>query len=171
MFGDLGSDTICGGEGDDTIFGDNEVIPTDASSQKDYLCGGEGSDLVFGNEDTDRLCGGEGSDTLYGGKGDDTLTGGSGEDWLVGDAGNNTLQGGSGRDYFVLNAGESTDVITDFTQGEDLLVLTGGLTFDRLRIVQENSTILISLAGTDRVLAILNGGQIRAIGQQDFTAI
>ena len=125
LFGDLGSDTICGGDGDDTIFGDIDNIPTDGSSQKDYLCGGSGNDLILGNEDADQLCGGDGNDTLYGGKGDDTLIGGSGDDWLIGDLGNDTLQGGSGRDYFFLTAAPGGDVIADFRQGEDLLVLTG----------------------------------------------
>ncbi|MCC3635911.1 MAG: tandem-95 repeat protein, partial [Microcoleus sp. PH2017_37_MFU_D_B] len=171
LFGDLGSDTICGGDGDDTIFGDIDNIPTDGSSQKDYLCGGSGNDLIFGDEDADKLCGGEGNDTLYGGKGNDTLIGGSGDDWLIGDLGKDTLQGGSGRDYFLLTAGESGDVIADFRQGEDLLVLTGGLNVDRLSIVQDGGATLIKIANTDQILATLNGVQANFITQQDFRVI
>ncbi|MEG4636641.1 Ig-like domain-containing protein [Microcoleus sp. Aus8_D4] len=174
LLGDLGSDTICGGEGDDTIFGDIDNIPTDGSSQKDYLCGGSGNDLIFGNEDADKLCGGDGNDTLYGGKGDDTLIGGSGDDWLIGDFGNDTLQGGSGRDYFGLTAGDGGDVIADFKQGEDLLVLTGGLAglkVDRLSIVQEGGATLIKIANTDQILATLNGVPANLITQQDFRVI
>ncbi|MEG5005301.1 hypothetical protein QUB17_16885 [Microcoleus sp. B5-C4] len=143
----------------------------DATSQKDYLCGGSGNDLIYGNEDADQLCGGDGSDTLYGGEGDDTLIGGIGEDWLRGDFGNDTLQGGSGRDYFFLTAGEGRDVIADFTQGEDLLILTGGLTVDRLSIVEENTTTFIKIANTDQILASLKGVPANLITQQDFTVI
>ncbi|MCC3451269.1 MAG: tandem-95 repeat protein, partial [Microcoleus sp. PH2017_39_LGB_O_B] len=171
LFGDLGSDTICGGDGDDTIFGDIDNIPKNGSSQKDYLCGGSGNDLIFGDEDADKLCGGEGKDTLYGGKGNDTLMGGSGDDWLIGDLGKDTLQGGSGRDYFLLTAGESGDVIADFRQGEDLLVLTGGLNVDRLSIVQDGGATLIKIANTDKILATLNGVQANFITQQDFRVI
>ena len=37
-----------------------------------------------------------------------------------------------GRDRFVLTAGSGSDLITDLTKGEDLLVLPGGLTFAQL---------------------------------------
>jgi Ca2+-binding RTX toxin-like protein len=159
LSGDLGNDSICGGGGDDTILGDIDNIATDTSTQKDDLCGGNGNDLIFGNEDTDKLCGGDGNDTLYGGKGDDTVTGGSGDDWLMGDFGNDTLQGGSGRDRFLLAAGQGSDVITDFKKDEDALILTGGLTVDRLRIVQENSATLIRIANTGELLATLKPSQ------------
>ncbi|MCU0545336.1 MAG: Ig-like domain-containing protein [Oscillatoriaceae cyanobacterium Prado104] len=198
IWGDKGSDTLLGDEGDDSLFGGNSDPAEGDFTGKDLLFGDNGNDVLYGEESEDTLIGGEdndlvhggkdsdlicgdagsdllfgdlGSDTLYGGKGDDSLTGGIGDDWLAGDGGNNTLQGGSGRDYFVLNAGEDIDIIADFIKGEDVLVLTGGLTFDRLRIVQENSATLIGIAGTNRVLAVLNGVEVRAIEQQDFTAI
>jgi len=76
------------------------------------------NDLMFGNGGRDKLCDSEGNDTLYGGKGDDYLMGGLGNDILSGDI---------GRDRFVLTAGEGSDLITDFTKGEDLLVLASGL--------------------------------------------
>ncbi len=171
LFGDLGNDTICAGDDDDTIFGDIDKIVADISSQKDYLCGDSGNDLIFGNDDTDKLCGGDGNDTLYGGKDDDTLIGGIGDDWLIGDLGNDTLQGGVGRDYFMLTLGEGSDVITDFTKGEDLLVLTGGLKFDRLTIIPENNSTLIKIANTGQIMATLSGVSVSAIGPQDFRVI
>jgi len=99
------------------------------------------------------------------------VAGGIGDDWLIGDFGNDTLQGGSGRDYFLLTAGQGSDVITDFTQGEDVLILTRGLTVDRLSIIQDNSATLIKIANTGELLAMLTGIQASAIGQQDFTII
>src|SRR4028119_1326835 len=85
------------------------------------------NDLMFGNGGSGKLCDSEGNDTLNGTKGDD---------YLIGGLGNDILSGGIGRDRFVLTAGEDADLITDFTKGEDLLVLAGGLTFAQLSITQ-----------------------------------
>ncbi|QPF75307.1 ExeM/NucH family extracellular endonuclease [Roseateles sp. DAIF2] len=63
--------------------------------------------------------------SLLGTSGRDTLVGTAGDDLIEGGAGADTLTGGAGRDNFVygslLDAG---DTITDFTVGEDRLVLT-----------------------------------------------
>ncbi|WP_236503623.1 Ig-like domain-containing protein [Tychonema sp. BBK16] len=168
LLGDRGSDRICGGDGDDTIFGESAI---GLNGEPDSLCGGEGNDLMFGNGGFDELCGDRGNDTIYGGKGDDSVAGGIGDDWLIGGLGKDTLQGGSGRDYFILTAGQGDDLITDFTKGEDLLVLTGGLKFDRLSIIQDNKSTLIKIANTGQLIAVLNGVSVGAIGQQDFTII
>ncbi|WP_339384164.1 hypothetical protein [Microcoleus sp. LEGE 07076] len=106
---------------------------------------------------------------MCGGDGDDTVAGGIGDDWLIGDLGNDTLRGGSGRDYFLLSAGQGSDLIVDFTKGEDVLILTGGLTVDRLSFVQQNSATFIKIANTGQLLAVLSGVQASAIGLDDFT--
>ena len=85
------------------------------------------NDLMFGNGGSDKLCGFEGNDTLNGGKGDD---------YLIGGLGNDILSGGIGRERFILKPGSGSDLITDLTKGEDLLVLPGGLTFAQLSITQ-----------------------------------
>lgn len=64
--------------------------------------------------------------TLIGGAGADSLTGGSGNDTLTGGSGDDSLTGGAGNDVFVyLAAADSpaSDVITDFTQGQDRINL------------------------------------------------
>jgi len=71
----------------------------------------------------------------------------------------------------VLTLGQGSDVITDFTKGEDLLVLTNGLKFDRLSIIQENNATLIKIANTGQILAALSGMSVSAIGPQDFSII
>ncbi|MEG4225252.1 Ig-like domain-containing protein, partial [Microcoleus sp. N9_B1] len=156
LLGDRGSDTLCGGDGDDTILGGSAIA---FNGEPDSLCGGAGNDLMFGNGGDDKLCGGEGNDTLYGGKGDDTLTGG---------LGNNTLIGGVGGDRFLLSAGEGSDVIADFTKGEDLLELTGGLSFAELSITQNANTTFIWLRQNGQLLAALNGVSASAIDRSDF---
>ena len=118
------------------------------------------NDLMFGNGGSDKLCGFEGNDSLNGGKGDDCLTGG---------LGNDILSRGLRRDRFVLTAGEDADLITDFTKGEDLLVLAGGLTFAQLSITQNADAAFIRIGQNGQLLAALNGVQASAIGLNDFT--
>lgn len=52
-----------------------------------------------------------------------------------------------------------------------MLVLTNGLKFDRLTIIQENNRTLIKIANTGQILAALSGVEVSAIGPQDFTII
>ena len=66
LFGNLGNDTLDGGDGDD------------------YLDGGEGNDIVIGGSSFDILRGGTGRDELYGGSGWDDLYGNEGDDLLAG---------------------------------------------------------------------------------------
>jgi Ca2+-binding RTX toxin-like protein len=115
---------------------------------------------MFGNGGSDKLCGWEGNDTLNGPKGDD---------YLIGGLGNDILTGGSGRDRFVLTAGEDADQITDFTKGEDLLVLDRGLTFAQLSITQNADSAFIRIGQNGQLLAALNGVLASAIDLNDFT--
>jgi Ca2+-binding RTX toxin-like protein len=120
-------DTISGGKYGDTIGG---------HAGDDVLTGGAGGDLMSGDLDDDSLQGGAGKDTLDGSLGADTLDGGGGRDVLrgsedddriYGGIGNDTMGGGIGADAFVfdtaLSATTNKDRITDFTPGEDTLLL------------------------------------------------
>ena len=74
-----------------------------------------------------------------------------------------------GRDRFVLTAGEDPDLITDFTKGEDLLVLDRGLTFAQLRITENANAAFIRIGQNGQLLAALNGVPASAIALHDFT--
>ena len=115
---------------------------------------------MFGNGGSDKLCGLEGNDTL-----NDPL----GDDYLIGGLGNDILGGDMGRERFVLKAGEGSDLITDFTKGEDLLVLDRGLTFAQLSITQNPNSALIRIGQNGQLLAALNGVPASAIALNDFT--
>ncbi|WP_136645058.1 calcium-binding protein [Tabrizicola sp. YIM 78059] len=116
LFGGNGDDTLIGGDGHDLLYGDGGG---------DRLYGGNGNDLLDGAAGADSLFGGVGNDTLVGGDGDDVLNGDAGNDWLFGGSGNDTLTGGAGVDHFVFSGGQ--DVIMDFTDGQDRIVLDAGL--------------------------------------------
>jgi Ca2+-binding RTX toxin-like protein len=126
LVGGEGNDNLQGGEGRDILFG---------GSGWDVLNGGDDDDYLNGGGDTDFLNGGNGDDIIEGGEGIDLLIGGDGEDFLDGGAGNDrleagfdrdgdTLTGGAGNDKFVFGGANGDDLITDFTDGEDIIDLS-----------------------------------------------
>jgi hypothetical protein len=55
--------------------------------------------------------------------------------------------------------------------GVDSLVLGGGLQFPQLAITFEGGATAIKFAGTDELLATLNGVNVNLIGMEDFTTL
>ncbi|HEY9851852.1 MAG TPA: alpha/beta hydrolase [Leptolyngbyaceae cyanobacterium] len=163
-----GNDTVIGNGGNDTLFGNQGEDILLGGMGNDVIYAGKQNDFLYGNQGDDFLSGDLGDDFLYGGKDNDTLVGGEGNDILSGDFGNDTLIGGNGRDQFVLAAGKGTDAIVDFQDGQDLLVLTGGLFVEQLSIIQGNNETLISVVNGGEVLARLTGIQSSSITSGDF---
>ncbi|MBE0413666.1 M10 family metallopeptidase C-terminal domain-containing protein [Yoonia sp.] len=100
----------------------------------DFLQGGAGNDILIGRAGNDLLIGGAGPDLLIGGDGNDDLDGGDGHDILYGGAGSDVLRGGAGNDIlwggddddtFIFDSG--IDIIADFEQGIDQIILDAGL--------------------------------------------
>jgi Ca2+-binding RTX toxin-like protein len=137
----------------------------------DTICGGEGNDLIGGDEAADILGGCEGNDTMYGGSDNDTLTGCQGDDILYGDLGHDSLSGGSGNDIFVLNSGQGFDRIADFTVGQDLIGLRGGLSFGQLEITQNTQGTIIKNVLTGEELGVMIGVSANAITSANFRLI
>ncbi|MEH2508984.1 VCBS repeat-containing protein [Nitrobacteraceae bacterium AZCC 1564] len=82
---------------------------------------------------------------------------------LVGGAGTDVMIGGAGNDQFVFGSGSGHDVITNFTPGQDTIVLEGlnsvssedsnwFETWSSAAIAQHGADTLIHLDGTDTVL-------------------
>ncbi|MBE9041096.1 hypothetical protein IQ235_09930, partial [Oscillatoriales cyanobacterium LEGE 11467] len=172
LYGDKGNDTICGGEGNDLLIGGNgSPIAIGLDGEQDRLCGGAGNDIVLGNEGADTLSGDAGNDALFGGKDNDLIFGGVGDDRLSGDAGDDTLSGGDGSDRFILATGKGIDAIVDFVVGEDIVELTGGLTFAQLTVSQSGNDTTVAVASTNEVLATLNGIDSTAIDGSSFVTM
>ncbi|WP_199247234.1 SBBP repeat-containing protein [[Phormidium] sp. ETS-05] len=170
LWGDFGSDTIMGDNGNDIIYGGLKYFNRSDTDQGDVLYGGSGNDVIFGNQGNDSISGGDGDDTLYGGQDDDWLFGDDRDDILSGDKGNDTLTGGGGSDIFRVMAGYGTDVITDFTDGEDKIWLAGGLTFSQLSLfLSANGDTVIS-DGTESI-AIIDGVNLGLINDDNFIVI
>ena len=131
MRGFAGNDTIQGLGGNDRIFGDRE------------------NDLLAGDEGADTVSGGQGSDTIYGGQGEDGIFGDRGHDLLIGGEGRDILTGGAGEDLFMMERTSTAstiteaDIITDFGNGNDKIVLTEGMKFSDLELsVADNQTVM-----------------------------
>ncbi|MCU0515382.1 MAG: DUF4347 domain-containing protein [Oscillatoria sp. Prado101] len=179
LFGNQDDDFLDGGTGDDTLHGGKDSDTITGGGGNDILCGdlgadsltgSDGNDLLFGNAGADSLDGSAGNDTLIGGKGNDSLTGGDGDDFLCGDRGSDTLTGGTGRDVFILTEGFDSDTITDFSDGLDVLGLTGTLRFEQLSVSAGAGATLISIAATGELLASLTGVSANLISIEDFAA-
>ncbi|MGL5941352.1 MAG: hypothetical protein ACRC2S_13325 [Waterburya sp.] len=197
LSGDSGNDTLNGGSGLDTLNGGSEDDRLLGGNDQDLLNGGtgndsldgqlgndtlngnDGNDTLRGSTGLDSLTGGAGSDRLFGGDNNDTLNGATSTDALNGEAGNDylrgglgtdTLNGGTDADRFAIASGVSADldVITDFTDGSDLLDLTGNLTFGSLTINAQGTNTLIVETSTNQTLAILNNVSVASISAADF---
>jgi ABC-type amino acid transport substrate-binding protein/Ca2+-binding RTX toxin-like protein len=188
-----GDDTILGADGNDTLIANQGNDVLEGGNGNDFLYGGQGDDLqdgqggedtVFGDKGNDTLTGGinndwlngnvgddivngdAGDDILYGGQNNDKVFGGVGNDTLFGYKGNDTLTGGEGSDRFFLIAGNGSDVISDFQDGQDLLLLDQALTFEQLTITAEGNATIIEL--DSQILMRLQGVNGVLITQDDF---
>ncbi|MEG3969333.1 Ig-like domain-containing protein, partial [Microcoleus sp. T2B6] len=162
LYGGKGNDILLGSQGDDNLFG---------QQGNDTICGGEGNDLINGDEGADILGGCAGNDTLFGGADNDTLTGGKGNDLLDGGMGNDSLIGGSGNDIFALTTGQGFDIIADFTIGQDLIGLSGGLSFGQLEITQNTQGTIIKNLLTGEQLGVMVGVSADAITSANFMLV
>ncbi|HEY9624483.1 MAG TPA: heparin lyase I family protein [Crinalium sp.] len=162
-----------------------QLAATDESTQSlvgdekaNLLRGGSSRDFIYGRGGSDRLLGRSGNDVMSGEAGNDILAGGSGNDTLRGGSGRDNLVGDSGRDRFVLaetpakTKVSSADIIRDFTNGQDTIQLSGGLTFERLRILQGKGKnaqdTLLRDSRTGKYVAVLKGVDSRTIDRNDF---
>ncbi|NJM61095.1 MAG: calcium-binding protein [Oscillatoriales cyanobacterium RU_3_3] len=129
-----GADSIVGGEGNDTLYGEaNDTI----QGFNDTIRGEAGDDKIYGYGGDDSLSGGDGVDYIDGGDGNDILDGGTGSSTLLGGAGLETIRGGIEGDY--IDGGEGNDNLSGLG-GNDTIYGDVG--------------VAVSLAGND----ILNGG-------------
>ena len=138
----------------DVIFGDSNI---------DFLYGGAGGDQVYGRRNDDMLFGSNGNDTLKGGKGNDVL---------AGELGNDLLVGGSGNDLFILAKDGGVDIIRDFEVGQDLIQLSGGLSFPDLKVTQgigrQKKDIFLIAEDDNTVIAILSDVNARELTLLNF---
>ena len=156
LLGGAGGDYITGGAGDDRLWG---------QAGDDSLDGGEGSDLIFGQGGNDTIAGGDARDIVLGGDGDDYVDGGAGDDGLWSEGGNDTLAGGDGEDF--LAGGEGDDSLRggagrDYLDGEGGNdILDGGTGYD----------VLAGGGGADRLIGGNEGDTFFGQGGADVFVV
>ncbi|MEO1145021.1 MAG: Ig-like domain-containing protein [Cyanobacteria bacterium J06638_22] len=163
LLGGSDADTLIGGAGNDRLSGQGGNDLMRGNLGNDVLNGGAGNDRQFGGAGRDRINGQDGNDVLRGGADRDVLRGGSGNDRIAGELGNDLIVTGAGRDRIVIRSGQGFDRVTDFTDGQDRIVL-GGIRFGQLSIWQRNNDVLIA-QGSERLLLLQNTnvGDISAV--------
>jgi Ca2+-binding RTX toxin-like protein len=151
-------------EGNDQINGTIVHDYFDALLGDDIVFGGGGADVIFGNEGNDTLyadtyAGFAGADTatdyniLLGGTGDDTLVSGIGWDDLWGGTGNDVMTGGANLDWFVFEPGSGVDTITDFTAGEDQIMVMPNMNgVGEFALSQNGNGTVVDFGGGNAVL-------------------
>jgi Ca2+-binding RTX toxin-like protein len=85
--------------------------------------------------------------------------------------GNDSLIGGSGNDLFVLKAGQGFDIIADFTIGQDLIGLGGGLSFGQLEMTQNTQGTIIKNLLTGEQLGVMAGVNANQIASANFRLV
>ena len=93
-----------------TLSGDliDDAVVTPIEAGNDTILGGEGDDTIFGQGGNDSLDGGEGNDQIEGGDGQDTITSGGGNDRAEGGQGSDLFNFTSGGDHTIVG-GEDAD--------------------------------------------------------------
>ena len=166
LYGGPGADTLIGDPGDNLIWGGAGADIIDGGEGKDTVdYGGSGSGVIVsladntasgGDATGDRISniesifGSAHDDLLIGDNRPNVLFGNAGADILDGKGSADRLEGGVGNDIFIfLPQGNSTDSVTDFTDGEDRIDLSGfgSLAFDDLAISAEAENTVIDLSG------------------------
>jgi len=155
-------------DGNDTIWGDNQVDSPDNINNSDTIIAGFGDDEVYGEEGDDLILGDniifgepitinlvlpynnelhyihDGDDYIDGGKGNDQIVGQGGSDILYGRDGNDTLYA-DGSNYLI-DAPDTSSNFLDGGQGDDILV---GYLGDDYLIGGQNNDILVGQGGAD----------------------
>jgi Ca2+-binding RTX toxin-like protein len=174
--GDTFANVIMGHEGADTIYG---------GDGNDHLSGAQylGSDYQqAANDNSNDFFFGTTNDNLYGEAGDDLLIGTTGDNILDGGIGADIIYSGSGSDTIVLRSGDGNldinlaDIITDFTDGEDVLGGAGSIdSFDQLTVAQgtgdNTADTVVSLTSTSEILAVLVDFTATDFDASDFVAL
>ncbi len=167
--GDGGNDLLFGGGNDDDLRGGDGDDVVNGNSGFDTVVGGVGNDTVRGQGGRDRLEGGDGDDLVVGMQGFDTLFGGAGDDTLIGGPANDTLTGGADADTFTFAAGHGANVITDFADGTDKLLIQGASSLGDLDIANTADGARVTLAsGGDGLSITLTGIAANQLGAGDF---
>lgn len=192
LVGGAGNDQINGasGLGDyDWLYGNggDDIFTVDTPADLVFEQAGEGTDTVFANiqgagfylyanienltlvGDTPFGVGNDLANILTGSAAANWLLGGSGNDTLNGKEGSDVLFGEAGSDTFIFEQGTGSDIVGDFTRGQDKIDLSSyGLTFTQLQglFVQNGNVGAIQMTNGDVI--VLHNVTMSQLTASDF---
>ena len=137
LFGGAGADSMDGGSGNDQYYVDStsDVVSETSTlaseidtvySAVTWTLGANLENLSLTGTKAVNGTGNSLGNVIQGNSAVNSLAGGGGNDTLAGGAGNDTLAGGAGADAFLFDSApgsKNIDIITDFVQGTDSIVL------------------------------------------------
>ena len=122
--GSVANDTINGGGGSQTIYGDVNGDPSYIFGGNDTINGQGGADTIYGQGGNDVINGGNGADTIFGGAGND----------IIRYASNDTIDGGSGYDFLQIGSGSATNVNLNNVSSIEAIMLEDGVGNDSVTL-------------------------------------
>ena len=155
------------------IFGTIGEDPIEVQGSNQLIFAGNSNDTIdaFTGEGNNRIYAGRGNDTVILGEGDRFFGGDGNDRFFVTDKGDNIITGGDGADQFWIATGEfpdTTNTVTDFTIGEDVIGIAGlEIGFGDVTLTQNGHNALIAANGND--LAVLEDINIADLNESDFT--
>lgn len=136
--------------------------PVPADYAPNIFIGDAGRNTLNGTEDGDWIEGLGENDRINGNGGADYIIAGSGNDFNV--------RGGTGADIFQFGVGDDRVVIRDWEDSQDMIYLSGGLTYaDLSRTVSNGTTVNYETASGDRL--VFFDVMPDQIGEEDFYTI
>jgi len=128
----------------------------DIYTNVERIIGSFRNDTITGSEGRDFLNSVSGDDILDGQGGNDRLSGGGGNDMLNGGLGNDVLIGGGGADTFIFMTAEGNDIISDFTNGTDMIDFSDFDAFNDFddvmaSAVQDGTDVLLTVDGDSSI--------------------
>ena len=139
----------------DVFEGGGNPQPSDYDN---VFIGDETDNPIRGTALNDWIDGMEGRDNINGKAGDDFIIAGPGNDWFV--------RGGTGSDIFQYSPGDGDLKIFDWEDGQDKILLTGGLSFEEFSVVYRASTTILNAPDGGRIM--LRGVLPEQIDAGDF---
>ena len=150
----------------------NQTVNYGAEGLADSIDGGEGDDTIYGQFGNDTINGGNGSDLIYGGTGNDFINAGGIEaslvlDTVFGGDGSDTISAGMQADSLYGGADDDTFLIEN-AFGNDTIVggeaVTTGTDFDTVDLSAVSTGVAVTFTG-DEAGTITNGSDTLAFSE------
>ncbi len=169
-----GALTVTAGVGNDTVNQVQGNLSAEVGEGDNHITAGAGDDVVTAGSGDDYAHVGAGNNSLDLGEGNNTVNTIVNQSNFLLSVGQTTATTGSGSDTFIIGGGEGVLTITDYDESDRFELVgfkpdfSGVIGFSDLTIAQDGADTVISLAGTEDVIAVLQNVQSETIDSGDF---